>query len=94
MDLGYETVDLFHVTGTIEQIEQSTYGNCYINDGAGNRIFVYGIYDANGNKYNTLADKPVAGDTVTLCSIIANYDDKGTSKPELKAAVLIGITRN
>ncbi|MCF0180683.1 MAG: DNA-binding protein [Muribaculaceae bacterium] len=38
----------YMVTGTIDEIANATYGNLYINDGAGNRLYVYGCYPGWG----------------------------------------------
>lgn len=38
----------YKVTGTVDEIANDTYGNLYINDGAGNRLYVYGCYPGYG----------------------------------------------
>ena len=40
----------YRVSGTIDEIANDTYGNLYINDGAGNRLYVYGCYPGYGAK--------------------------------------------
>jgi hypothetical protein len=38
----------YRVNGTIDEIANDTFGNLYINDGAGNRLYVYGCYSGYG----------------------------------------------
>jgi len=38
----------YKVTGTVDEIANDTYGNLYINDGEGNRLYVYGCYPGYG----------------------------------------------
>ena len=64
----------YKVTGVIDEIVSTTYGNAYIKDEAGNRLYVYGIYDITGaTRYDALNPKPVVGDTVTLLGVVGNY---------------------
>jgi len=65
----------YKVTGVIDEIVKADYGNVYIKDEAGNRLYVYGIYDITGDiRYDALNPKPVVGDTVTLLGVIGNYN--------------------
>ena len=83
---GAYTTEKYTVTGVIVSIEHTTFGNMYIKDAAGNQILVYGTYDATGDvRYDAMATKPVAGDTVVLLSVVGNYN--GT--PQLKNAWII-----
>ena len=69
------TEDKYYVTGLITEVYNTQYGNMYITDGT-NTLTVYGTYDATGaNKYPSMANKPIAGDTVTLYGIIGTYND-------------------
>ena len=44
-----DSKDVYYmVTGTVDEIANDTYGNLYINDGAGNRLYVYGCYPGYG----------------------------------------------
>ena len=70
---GEQTEIEFTVCGVITSVVQQTYGNMYIQDEAGNTLYVYGVYDENGNKYGELSVKPVVGDIITLKGVIKNY---------------------
>ena len=87
------TVDYFYVKGTVTTVPDSTWGNLYICDDEGNQIYVYGLYDRNGNRYDVMTEKPAVGDTVILYSQIMNYVNyySGTSKIELNDATLIEL---
>ena len=75
------TEDKYYVTGVITEVYNATYGNMKIADAEGNILTVYGTYDADGtNRYDAMATKPVAGDTVTVYGIIGQYN--GT--PQMK----------
>ena len=37
------------------------------------RIFVYGLNDQDGNRYDKMAVKPQEGDTVVICATIKKY---------------------
>ncbi len=77
------TEEKYLIKGTVTEVKNTTYGNLYIVDEAGNSIYVYGMYDEAGNRYDAMTDKPEAGDTVTVLSIISNYNGA-----QLKNAVL------
>ena len=83
----------FYVKGKIvrEESNFATYGNCTIEDEDGNRLYVYGISDSDGNKYKYMDEKPVVGDTVILYGEMMYYYNSGTGelKPELKSTVLV-----
>ncbi len=73
------------VTGTIEELTNTKYGNVWINDGKGNKILVYGLNDKEGNKYEAMAVKPVVGDTITILCTVGYYG----SAPQLAGAVVV-----
>ncbi|MBQ6817873.1 MAG: InlB B-repeat-containing protein [Bacilli bacterium] len=73
------TTESYYIYGVIESVSNPTYGEMTISDETGS-IYVYGTYDANGEKrYSELDDKPVAGDEVVLYGPFKMY--KGT--PEM-----------
>ncbi|MBQ8859447.1 MAG: bifunctional metallophosphatase/5'-nucleotidase [Clostridia bacterium] len=90
---GQITNDYYYVKGTIVDDPQATYGNLYLTDGAGNTIYVYGLYDQAGNRYDAMTDKPQKGDEVVLFAQIMHYvnPNTGEEKIELKDATLIEI---
>ena len=70
------TTQKYLVTGVIDEIYSTTYGNMYIRDEAGNRLQVYGTWDAAGKlRYDAMAVKPAVGDTVTLWGVIGYYNN-------------------
>ena len=69
------TEDKYLVTGVITEVYNTTYGNLYIKDEAGNIITVYGCYDATGaNRYDKMSYQPVAGDTITVLGVLGQYN--------------------
>ena len=63
----------YYVTGTIQSIKNSDWGNMTITDNAGNTLYIYGTYDADGNKFGEMENPPAVGDTVTLYGVIGNF---------------------
>ena len=88
LSAGEQTREKYYVKGTIKSAPNATYGNLYLLDESGNEIYVYGLYDQRGNRYDSMTTKPMAGDTVIVYAPLLNY--QGT-KLELKDAVLIEI---
>ena len=71
---GKYTTDKYYVTGTIESIANASKGNFYIVDENGNKLYVYGSYSADGSVgYDSLENKPVVGDVVTVYGVIGAY---------------------
>ena len=69
------TTERYYVIGTIEKVSNTTYGEMTIKDSTGS-IFVYGTYTADGNgRYNTLTNKPVAGDVVLLYATLKTHNN-------------------
>lgn len=78
----------YTVTGVIDNVANTTYGNLTIKDSTGS-LFVYGLYSADGSiRYDAMTTKPVAGDTVTITGELAEYN----STFQLKNAKLITLT--
>ena len=70
------TDNKYYVTGEITEVYNEQYGNMKIKDASGNILVIYGTYDATGaNRYDAMATKPVAGDTVTIYGIVGQYND-------------------
>ena len=73
------TSDKYYVEGKIKEVYQTTYGNMRIEDANGNVLTLYGTWSADGKtRYDELATKPVAGDTVKVYGIIGQY--QGTAQ--------------
>ena len=88
---GASTTEAYYVKGTVKNIESTTYGNMYITDGNGNELYIYGLYDLDGNRYDAMTTKPQAGDVVVIYGQILNY--KGTTV-EIKNGTLISIEQH
>ena len=80
------TTDKYKITGTIESISSTTYGNMTVKDVNGDSIYVYGVYSSDGNtRYDALTVKPQVGDKITLLGTLGLYN--GT--PEMKSGWLV-----
>lgn len=82
------TENKFLVTGVIESIANAKYGNMTIKDADGNSIYVYGVYNQVGVRYDSLTTLPAIGDTVTLLGVAGQYN--GTV--QLKNATIVAHT--
>lgn len=64
----------YKVTGVVDEVYNTTYGNMYIKDAEGNKFTVYGCYSADGStRYDSMTDKPAAGDTITVLGAFSIY---------------------
>ena len=71
----------YYVSGVVTEVKNTQYGNLYIEDADGNRLYVYGCYDADGtNRYDAMANAPQVGDTVKLYSAITSYNGSAQLK--------------
>lgn len=84
-----ETNEKYYIYGVVVSVSNPTYGEMTITDGT-NELYVYGTTDANGNLYNTLSEKPVAGDEVVLYGSLKTF--KGT--PEMTRSVIVEFIHN
>ena len=65
----------YYVTGVIVEINNTTYGNVYIEDAEGNRFYVYGLYSEDGSvRYDAMEVQPAVGDTITVYGQIGSYN--------------------
>ena len=85
-----QTEKSYYVRGTVVSVTNTTYGNLTIDDGQGNTLYVYGVYDKTGaTRYDGLSDPPRVGDTVVLCGPVKKYVAGGTVTVELMRARLM-----
>ena len=89
-----ETKGYYYVKGRVISEPHPTWGNLYITDESGNRLWIYGLYDARGNRYDSMHDKPTEGDEIIVSGKILKYvNPKNPSeiKIEISNAVCIEI---
>ena len=93
LEIGGETTEFLYYKGTIDEIVQPTYGNCYLTDEFGNTIYVYGLKDESGTRYDSLANQPVAGDVIIVRANVKKYQYPSTGDivVELINSVILGI---
>ena len=82
------TADKYLVTGTVTEVANTTYGNLYIEDAEGNKLYIYGLYDQLGNRYDAMTKAPAVGDTITVLTALGAYKDA----PQAKNATLVAHT--
>ena len=70
---------LYRVTGVVKSIVKAEYGNLYIADYTG-EVYVYGTYDAEGNRFDAFATPVKEGDIVTVCGVKTSYN----GSPQMK----------
>ena len=83
---------LYVLTGKITEIANDTYGNLYIEDETGEKVYLYGVYgDWTGeNKKNFITDNGIAvGDEITVVTIKTSHNDA----PQGKNAVCFGVKK-
>ena len=69
------------VEGIISEIANGKYGNVYIEDAEGNKLYVYGIYSVYGvTRFDKLESAPKVGDKVVLYGILGTYNDANQMK--------------
>ena len=80
---GPTTEEMYLVAGVVTEIKNDKYGNLYITDAHGNTLYVYGLYDAAGTRYDAMEVKPAVGDYIVVLSVVGLYNE-----PQLKNAVI------
>ena len=63
---------LYRITGCVKSIANGKYGNLYISDYTG-EVYVYGTYDAEGNRFDAFTTPINEGDIVTVCGVKGSY---------------------
>ncbi len=82
------TADKYIAEGVVVEIASAQYGNMYIMDGNGDKLYIYGLYDGNGKKYGEMESKPVVGDYVKVVGPMGQYN--GTA--QMKNADIVSFT--
>lgn len=73
LNIGQEASGYFYFKGTLQSFANLTYGNCYLTDESGEQIYIYGLSDSSGGRYDGMSNPPVEGDTVILRANIKKY---------------------
>ncbi len=74
-DKGDTTTDKYTVSGKITEIKNTQYGNMYIEDDAGNKLYIYGVYSNDGKvRFDAMNPQPKVGDTITVTGVACNYN--------------------
>lgn len=74
------TTDKYYITGVVTTNPNATHGNLDLT-ADGETVYIYGLWDATGaNKYGNMAEKPVKGDTITVYTVIGNYNGNAQLK--------------
>lgn len=79
------TAESYYVRGKIISIDNTTYGNMTIVDEQGNTLYIYGTYDASGNRFDKMQNKPKAGDTFVFIGPVKRF---GSTIELLNATIL------
>ncbi len=86
-DKGAATLGKYIVTGKITEIKNTQYGNMYIQDDAGNQLYIYGMYDKTGEvRFDAMNPQPKVGDTIVVTGVACNYNG-----PQMKNAWLLKL---
>lgn len=75
------TTQKYYVTGKVKTVGHETYGNITIEDANGNTFYLYTVTDAQGNRYGSVADKPVVGDEATFYGPLGRYNSTTQMNP-------------
>ena len=72
---GEQTIEEYFVKGKVISVENTTYGNFWLEDEEGNQLYVYGLTDKSGMLlYNAMSDAPTVGDTIIIKAPIKKYN--------------------
>lgn len=84
------TKETYLLTGVVVSVDNTKYGNLYIQDENGNRFYIYGLYDRTGKtRYDAMETPPQVGDTITVMGAITKYvNGAGAVTVEIKSGCL------
>ena len=93
LEVNGETTEEYYVKGVIQDVPNATWGNLTLVDENGNTLYIYGLYDTAGNRYDAFTvDKPQKGDAIIVKSRIKNYVNNNGQTIELVNATFIKET--
>ena len=79
------------VTGVVCEIVNTTYGNMYIEDADGNKLYIYGVYAADGVRFDAMNPQPAVGDTITVIGVLGQYNGTAQMKNATVTAHTAGV---
>ncbi len=83
------TLGKYSVTGVIDSIANTQYGNMTIKDANGDSLYIYGTWSEDGTaKFEKIANKPAVGDTITVIGVLGTYNDT----KQMKNGWIVGTT--
>lgn len=92
LKVGDVTTEFLYYKGTLSDFSNTQYGNCYLTDENGDSIYVYGLNDSAGNRYDKMETKPQEGDVVIIQALVKKYQySSGDIVIELIDSVVIEI---
>lgn len=69
------TEELYYITGVVDNIANTTYGNLFIVDGEFS-LYIYGLYDATGKvRYDSMNPQPLVKDTIKVLSSVGKFSN-------------------
>jgi DNA/RNA endonuclease YhcR with UshA esterase domain len=74
----------YQLTGYVTEVASAKYGNIYIKDYSA-KLYVYGTYDAEGNRYDAFTTPVNAGDIVTVVGPKTSFN----GNPQMKNVVVV-----
>ena len=81
-------VDTCILTGVVDSIANTTYGNLYLSDATG-QVYVYGVLPADGQSKKFAELGVEAGDELTILALYNEYNNK----PQVKNAIFVSVTK-
>ncbi len=91
LQAGASSLESFYVEGVVASVENTKYGNLYIEDEEGNQLYIYGVYQ-DGVRYDAMSNAPKAGDHVKLLGNMKHYVNRdGKSVYEIENAELVEV---
>lgn len=75
LDVTNSTLRVYKVKGTVKSVEDATFGKLYIEDEAGNILYIDGLYDSySGVRYDEILMQPHVKDFIKVESTISKVD--------------------
>ncbi len=82
------TIDTCVLTGVVDSIANTTYGNLYLSDATG-QVYVYGVLTADGQSKKFAELGVEAGDELTVLALYNEYNNK----PQVKNAIFVSVKK-